>query len=150
MGIYTNVEKLEDKLSEILARNNLLFKLQTDKYPITLTVSQNQDVGAQMELYSNADGSVSSMDSVLRLIYKLDAVEVQTSGRLVISEDLMARIKSTGKKLYNAYLQAFFAEQRGANSKNTPDPSSDNNDVEEEDTDFDEFYEDDEEPDGED
>lgn len=109
---YKEVRKIEDKLGKTLADNNLLFLFKTDRYPITLTVSQDRDVGAQMEIYSNADGNVSSADAVLRLIFKQDALEIQTNSRLVIPDDLLTKIKSLGKKLHYAYLQAFFADVR--------------------------------------
>lgn len=114
MDFYANVKKLEDKMSETLADHNLLFNFSTKHYPAVLTVSQNQDTDAQMEIYSTAVGSVSSKDAALRLIFKLTGIEIQTDNRLVISEDLMNKIKSTAKNMYAAYCSAFFAEHRSA------------------------------------
>lgn len=112
MDIYANVNKLGDKLAETLAEHNLLHTFDTNKYPITLTVRQNQAPDAQMALYSTTDGNISSQDAVLRLIFKLDKLEIQTDNRLVISDDLMNKIKNTGKKMRDAYCQAYFAERR--------------------------------------
>ena len=112
MDIYTNVNKLGDKLAETLADHNLLHTFDTNKYPITLTVRQNQAPDAQMAIYSMTDGNISSQDAVLRLIFKLDKLEIQTDNRLVISDDLMNKIKNTGKKMRDAYCQAYFAERR--------------------------------------
>lgn len=112
MDFYASARKHEDKLSEILGEHNFRFKFQTDQYPITLTISQSQDVGAQMEIYSNAEGSISSMDAILRYIFKLDDIEIQTSGRLVMDLKLMSKINGVVKKWDAAYKAAFFADVR--------------------------------------
>ena len=114
MNYYSQVRELEDKLAKVLAEHKLLYKFQTDKYPITLTVKQNQAPDAQMELYAMNDGSISSQDSVLKFIFKLDEIEVQTNSRLVMTDALMSKIKGIGKKLRDAYCHAYFADRRNS------------------------------------
>lgn len=149
MDYFANVRKLEDKLGAALVDRNLLYSFRTSQFPIVLTVSQNQDVGAQMDLLAGSDGSVSSADAVLRLIFKLDALEIQTDSRFVIPDDLLTKIKSIGKKWHYAYLQAFFAEVRKSKVPEDIDDSEDDYedeeryeaDAEEDDSsDFDDFY----------
>lgn len=106
---FIGVRALEDKLAEMLAEKNLLHVMDKNKYPITLTVTQNQSSDAQMEIWANADGSTSSQDSVLRFIFNLDGIEIQTSSRLVISDALMSKIKGLAKKIHAAYVHAYFA-----------------------------------------
>ena len=144
MDFYTNVRKLNDKLAMDLEEHNLLHVFSTEKYPLTLTVRQNQAPDAQMEIYSTTDGMVSSQDAVLRLIFKLDTLEIQTDNRLVISDDLMSKIKNTGKKLRDAYCQAYFAERRNPESVELyGDP--DENDADDGEDAFAGFYDGDEE-----
>lgn len=112
MDFYSNVRSLETKLADALVEHNLLHKLKTESYPITLTVTQNQTPAAQMELYSTTDGSVSSNDAVLKFTFKLDTLEIRTDNRFVISDALMNKIKGLAKKIYAAYTAAYFAEQR--------------------------------------
>ena len=106
---FIGVRTLEDKLAELLAEKNLLHVLDRSRYPITLTVTQNQTPDAQMEIWASADGSTSSRDSVLRFIFHLDDLEIQTSSRLVISDSLMNKIKTQAKKIHAAYVHAYFA-----------------------------------------
>lgn len=112
MDFYSNVRALETKLADALVEHNLLHKLKTESYPITMTVTQNQTPAAQMELYSTTDGSVSSNDAVLKFTFKLDTLEIRTDNRFVISDALMNKIKGLAKKIYAAYTAAYFAEQR--------------------------------------
>ena len=140
---FIGVRALEDKLAEVLAEKNYLHVADYNKYPITLTVTQNQAPDAQMEIWANADGSTSSQDSVLRFIFNLDGIEIQTSNRLVIPDAFMNKIKGLAKKIHAAYVHAYFASTvsilRTAKNEN----SADDEEVEDgaEDTAvFDDFY----------
>lgn len=106
---FTGVRTLEDKLAELLAEKSLLHTTNTSSYPITLTVTQNQAPDAQMAIWTNSDGSTSSQDSVLRFIFYLDGMEIQTNSRLVMSDTLMSKIKGLAKKIHAAYVHAYFA-----------------------------------------
>lgn len=106
---FIGVRALEDKLAELLAEKNLLHVTDKSRYPITLTVTQNQAADAQMEIWANADGHTSSQDSVLRFIFNLDGMEIQTNSRLVMSDTLMSKIKGLAKKIHAAYVHAYFA-----------------------------------------
>lgn len=106
---FTGVRTLEDKLAELLAEKNLLHVTDKSSYPITLTVTQNQAPDAQMEIWAGADGSTSSRDSVLRFIFHLDGMEIQTNNRLAMPDTLMGKIKTQAKKIHAAYLHAYFA-----------------------------------------
>lgn len=107
---YFVIERgLEDKLASALAEKSLLHTLHAKAYPITLTVLQNQAEDAKMSLYASADGSISSHDSVLRFVFKLDGLEVQTDSRIVIGDAFLSKVKGLAKKIHYAYLQAYFA-----------------------------------------
>ena len=112
MDFYTNVKEIESKMGKKLAKNNLLYEFQTKRYPITLTIKQDRSPDAQMEIFDTTDGAVSSCDAVLRFIFKLDRLEVQTDSRLVIDDDLLGKIKGFAKKLHAAHTAAYYAERR--------------------------------------
>ena len=140
---FIGVRALEDKLAEVLAEKNLLHVTDHSKYPITLTVTQNQSSDAQMEIWANADGSTSSQDSVLRFIFNLDGIEIQTNSRLVISDALMSKIKRLAKKIHEAYVHAYFANTISMLRNDKTDDAADEEEVEDgaEDTAvFDDFY----------
>ena len=106
---FRDVRVLEDKLAEMLAEKNLLHVMDKSKYPITLTVTQNQAPDAQMELYDTTDGTLSSQDSVLRFVFHLDRLEFQTNSRLVIDDKFMNKIKGQAKKIHALHVHAYFA-----------------------------------------
>lgn len=114
MNFYSDVKVLEDKLENLLTKNNLLYEFQTKKHPITLTIKQNRSPEAQMELYDTTDGEVSSCDAILRYSFeKMNGKpSIKTEDRLVISYDLLNKITNLAKKLYAAHTAAYYAEHR--------------------------------------
>lgn len=109
MDYFANFRALEDKLANLLDANNMMHNMKHDRYPITLTIMQNKAVDAQMELYSVAEGNVSSPESVLRFTFTLDGLEIQTDDRFVITDELLSKIKGQAKKLHAEYVHAYFA-----------------------------------------
>ena len=97
------------KFQTLLADNNLAGEFRTSKYPIELEVSHDKDSDAQIEMFDTEVDGVSSKDARIILTFPLNGIGVHIYGRLVISDDLMNKIKSHGKKLRDLYLQAFFA-----------------------------------------
>jgi len=112
MDFYTNAKELENKLSTMLAKDNLLYQFNTETYPITLTITQDRSPEAQMEIYDTNDGAVSSCDAVLRFVFDLDGVTIHTNDRLVISADKFNKIKGKAIKLFHAYIEGYYAERR--------------------------------------
>ena len=65
MRYYEALDALKDKLTAALDDEGMLFTLNTDTYPITLTVSRNASPAAQMELFSVTDARKSKHCSCL-------------------------------------------------------------------------------------
>lgn len=146
MDYFINARTLGDKLASILADKSLLHVLETNRYPITLTIRQNQAPDAQMALYDTSDSTVSSQDSVIQFIFNLDGLKVQTDSRVIIEDAFLSKIKGLAKKIHYAYLQAYFANTVAALPQTDEDPEDE---YLEEDN-FDGFYEDlEDEPDDE-
>lgn len=101
-------QAVEEKLEKLLADNHLVHRFATQGYPITLTISQDKDTAAQMEIYSQDDGDVSAWDSRLVFAFQDGEIVVRTDSRLVISDALMGKIKGYAKKMHYLYLQAFY------------------------------------------
>lgn len=140
---FIGVRALEDKLAEVLAEKNLLHVTDHSKYPITLTVTQNQAPDAQMEIFDTTDGSLSSKDSVLRFVFYLDGIEIQTSSRIVIDDKFMNKIKNQAKKIHALFTHAHFASTVSILRTDKTDDATDAEDVEdgaEETAIFDDFY----------
>ena len=109
MDYFANFRALEDKLENLLDANKMIHNIKHDRYPITLTIKQNKAVDAQMELYSEDEGNISSPESVLRFTFTLDGLEIQTDDRFVITDELLSKIKGQAKKLHAEYVHAYFA-----------------------------------------
>ena len=109
MDYFEIAKSLEEKLAGILAERNLLHTFDHRHHPMTLTVTQNQTPDAQMEIFIGTDGPLSSQDSKLCFVFHLDALEIQTSNRLVIDDKMMGKIKGLAKKIEKAYKDAYFA-----------------------------------------
>lgn len=121
MDYFITTRSLEDKLAEMLAEKNLLHVMDKSRYPITLTVTQNQAPDAQMAIFDTTDGRMSSSDSVLRFIFNLDGIEINTNSRLVIDDKFMNKIKNQAKKIHAAFVHAWFATNISALRLNMPD-----------------------------
>ena len=136
------------KFQTLLADNKLAGEFRTSRYPIELEVYHDKESDAQIEMFDTEVDGVSSKDARLVLTFPIEGIGVHIYGRLIISDDLMNKIKSHGKKLRDLYLQAFFAtfkdgEPKYASSAINED-DSEGYEFEEDAADFAEFFETDE------
>jgi hypothetical protein len=127
------------KFQEFLAANNLEGEFKTTRYPISLSITYEQTEQGQMEMFETESDGVSSKDAKLVLTFPLEGIGVHVYGRLVLTDDLMNKIKSHGKKLRDLYLQGFFATLKDAPEieKGDENPSEE---FEADMSDFDEFF----------
>lgn len=143
MDYYINARTYEDKLAKLLAENNLLHTLDHRHHPMTLTITQNQAPDAQMEIWATADGHTSSQDSVLRFIFGLDGMEIQTNSRFMMTDALMGKIKGLAKKIEKAYKDAYFASTVNHMQDYLDDIRREDREADAAMEDFDGFYDDD-------
>ena len=101
-------QDVEGKLNKLLDENGLVGAFHVDKYPIVLSVGQNQSPAAQMELDDTVDNDASARDAKLKFIFRDGEILVRTDSRLVIPDALMSKIKGYAKKMHYLYLQSFF------------------------------------------
>lgn len=111
MSYYTNAKEIEGKIGKVLAKEGLVYTFKTSQYPITLIISQSQSPAAQMSFMETGDDGVSSKDAALRFIFELDGLKIHTSSRLIITDELMSKLKGLAKKLHTAYVHAYFADR---------------------------------------
>lgn len=142
MGYFDKFEAQETKLENILEDKGLLYQFRTYTYPMSLTISQNQDPSAQMELYSTETDGVSSKDAKLVLTFPVGEIGVRVYGRLIIPDTLLGKIKNCGKKMRDLWLQGDYARRMESVGRSTPE--------EEDAYSFEERVEDDEENESED
>lgn len=100
---------VDSKLVELLDEHQMIRKFKTDTYPITLVITQNVSPEAQMALFDTAKDGASSRDAKLVFSFHVDELGVKVSGRLVMSDALMNKIKGMAKKMHYLYLQGEYA-----------------------------------------
>lgn len=106
MGYFDKFDAQETKLENILEDKFLLHKFCTDTYPMTLTVTQNQTLDAQMAIYEQEAEGVSSQDAKLIITFPVGEIGVRVYGRFIIPDTLLSKIKNCGKKMRDLWLQA--------------------------------------------
>lgn len=145
MNYFKEFETISGKLNELLAENMLTYKFSTAAFPITLTISPDASMDAQMTMYEQSDDGMSSQDAKLVYSFKVNEIAVRVYGRLIITETLMNKIKSLAKKMHYVWLQCYFAESISTDAaKGVVVADEDSDDTEPED-DFSGFYEDEDE-----
>lgn len=112
MSYFTKYAEQEEKLDALLAKNELLYDFNTQSYPITLTVYPDTTPDAQMAMFGKSTDGVSSQDARLVFQFFVGEIGVRVYGRLVISDELMDKIKNQAKKMRDLWLQADFAARR--------------------------------------
>lgn len=108
---FSDFNVIDNKLVKLLDEHQLVRRFNTDNYPITLTISQNVSPEAQMTMYSTAEDGASSRDAKLVFSFPVGAIGIRIVGRLIISDDLMNKIKGLAKKMHYQFLQGYFAMQ---------------------------------------
>lgn len=124
MGYFDKFDAQEAKLENTLSDKYLLHEFRADRYPMTLTITQNQAPDSQMALYENDVDGVSSQDAKLVLTFPVGEIGVRVYGRLIIPDALLSKIKNIGKKMRDLYLQADYARRMELAGRCTSNPDA--------------------------
>lgn len=129
---FSDFNAVDNKLVELLEDNQLIRRFNTDRYPITLTISPNVSPEAQMVMYAAEDGAF-SRDARLTLSFPVGEIGVKVIGDLSISDALLNKIKGFAKKMHYLWLQGEYALQNEANrfSRVQPLPADEEDDPDE-------------------
>lgn len=101
-------EAYKKKLEGICDENNLVFRFRNDVYPITLTITPNSGLGAQMTMLEMADEKpFNSPDAQLVFSMEDGALTYKISERLKISDALFSKLKNLFRNMHYTYLQFF-------------------------------------------
>ena len=146
MNYFEKFTAQKEKLDNLMEEHHLLAKFNTDRYPMSLHVMQNQTPEAQMALYDTQGDGVSSKDSKLVLTFPVGEIGVRIYGRLIMSDALMNKIKNCGKKMRDLYQQAEFASRMERMERVWREETPADEEEGEAPADFQEFLEEDSEP----
>ncbi len=140
MDYFKEFNSQKNKLDTLLSENYLIGKFNTNTYPMSLSISQDQSMDAQIALYENEDQGVSSKDAKIVLTFPIAEIGIRIYGRLIISDALMNKIKTHGKKLRDLYLQCEYAERMQNRESEEPSDLSQNCSADADIGDFDKFF----------
>lgn len=96
------------KLQGICDENNLLYNLECNTYPITLTIQPLEGLDEQ-SLFEEDDETepANSPDASIMFFYQDGAMVYRMSERFTINDNLFAKIKNLFKNLHYTWLQFF-------------------------------------------
>lgn len=100
-------EVYKKKLQGICEENNLLYKFEKSKYPITLTIKPIDGMQNQLTLFGE-DEQETSPDAYIRFRYIDGDVDITTSETFTIGDALFTKLKNLFKKMYFCWVQHFF------------------------------------------
>ena len=124
MNYFDNYHSELLKLEKLLAEERMVCTFHNTSYPIMLTISPDASPEAQMELFALADDGATSRDARLTFTFPVGEIGMKISGRFIIPEALLNKIKGAAKKIHKAYLEGFFAERMSKQSKPKEDTAS--------------------------
>ena len=101
-------EGFRQKLENICDENGLLYTFSTEGYPITLTISPQQGIGAQISMLEMAeDKPFNSPDARIQFFMEDGDLIIKTSERFTLSEALFTKLKNLFLKMHFSFLQMF-------------------------------------------
>lgn len=134
----------KNKLDLLLAENNLVCEFRAKTYPITLTISPDASPEGQMELFAVSEDGATSPDARLTMTFPVGEIGMRIVGRLVLTDSLLNKIKTSAKKLHKAYVEGFFADRMtSVGNIAEPEPKLPDAVVDADEYDFDQFFDDD-------
>ena len=94
-------EGFRQKLENICDENGLLYTFSTEGYPITLTISPQQGIGAQISMLEMAeDKPFNSPDARIQFFMEDGDLIIKTSERFTLSEALFTKLKNLFLKMH--------------------------------------------------
>lgn len=114
-------EGFRQKLENICDENGLLYTFSTEGYPITLTISPQQGIGAQISMLEMAeDKPFNSPDARIQFFMEDGDLIIKTSERFTLSEALFTKLKNLFLKMHFSFLQMFHRDVTEKDLLRTP------------------------------
>jgi hypothetical protein len=111
MNESAKYEAQKKKLQGLCDEHHLVYSLEKNSYPITLTLRPTGEVGGQMKMPEmTEDDNSRSPDATLVLSITDGELDIQTSETFTISATLLDKLKSIFKKMHSFWLQFLHRE----------------------------------------
>ena len=103
-GVY------KKKLQGLCDEHDLVYSINKDRYPITMTIKPTGEMDGQISMMEDAENSYINPDARLVFAFGEDGVTWKTEETFTISETLFNKLKGYFKNLCNCWLQYFFRD----------------------------------------
>jgi len=101
----------ETKLQNVCEANGLLYRLNKDVYPVTLTVEPDTSLDAQLSL-AEEGAPPARRGASIKFVYAGGCLSYKTTGGFEVSDATFGKLKNLFKKLHYMWLQVFFAQTK--------------------------------------
>lgn len=108
MSEVSKYDAYKKKLQGVCDENNLVYRFQSDGYPITLTISPV--TGLEPSLFDDEEEKDTSPDAAIVFAYKDGFLTYKVSETFTIGDALFSKIKNLYKNIHFYWLQFFFRE----------------------------------------
>ncbi len=111
MNEISKFEAYKKKLQGLCNEHDLVYRIRTDNYPITLTIRPIGGLDHQMSMLENVEEQgYTSPDAYISFTMKDGALTYRMDKSFTIGDALFAKIKNLFKNLYTTYLEFFFRD----------------------------------------
>lgn len=108
MSEITKYDAYKKKLQGVCDENNLVFRFEKNKYPITLTIRPVDGIAEQMVIPGLEETREISPDASITFQMVDGAIKYRMSKEFAISDTLFSKIKNLYKNMHDCWVQHFF------------------------------------------
>lgn len=102
-------DSLVTKLANTCEENDLVYTLQTSRYPVAVTIKPDQSMEGQISMLDNEVG-YNNKDCVLQFIFLDGKLTYKISEGFTLAESTFNKLRNLAKKIHAAYMMCFFRE----------------------------------------
>ena len=100
-----------NKLEQICLENRLEFRIQTEGYPFSVSVTPDNSMEGQLS-FLDSDIGRTTPDAAIVWVFEGLEPTVNIRGRFVLADDLVKKLGSLARKLHAAHVAAVYHDVR--------------------------------------
>lgn len=104
-----NLEDLLTKLGNTCEENDLVYKFESNRYPVRILIGPDQSMEAQISMLDDSVGH-NGKDATICFVFADGKLTYKISDGFVVNEALFNKLKNMAKKIHAAWLWVYFRE----------------------------------------
>lgn len=104
-----NLEALLTKLGNTCEENDLVYKFESNRYPVRILIGPDQSMEAQISMLDDSVGH-NGKDATICFVFADGKLTYKISDGFVVNEALFNKLKNMAKKIHAAWLWVYFRE----------------------------------------